>query len=321
VDAERLLRTLADGEYHASDEIARAFRESGAAARFAEWGLHVNGFDELGLRLERPIDLIEAESLEALLPEHVRIMLNRLELFTEIDSTNRHLLDGPAPPAGKLALCLAEYQHAGRGRRGRRWRAPLGAAVCLSASWRIGDRAALGGLSLAVGLAARRAIARVSGAEVQLKWPNDLVWDDRKLGGVLLETAARGKVRHLVMGVGINVSLPPEWLADVSDWRTGAVDLAAVTAGRPPAREALAAALIAELAAVCQDYERKGFAPYLAEWRRADCLEGRRVRVDAGEPLEGTASGVDADGALLVETGGGERHRVVSGEVTVRALP
>ncbi len=114
-----------------------------------------------------------------------------------------------------LRACIAEYQTAGRGRRGRRWSTPLGAGLCLSVGWQFADAPAeLSALTLAVGVVVRRALARVAGVEIALKWPNDLVWDERKLGGILLELTAEGQGGcHVVAGIGINVALPPEVLA------------------------------------------------------------------------------------------------------------
>src|SRR5690606_14023669 len=244
----------------------------------------------------------------------------RLELFTVIESTNRYLLDRPPPP-GTLAACVAEYQTAGRGRRGRSWRVPFGAGLCLSASWQFERMPAeLAALTLAAGVTARRVLRQVAGVDVALKWPNDLVWDDRKLGGILLEMSGEAQGGcHVVIGIGLNVDVPRDVLARVSDWPRGAVDLAEATAGRPPGRNELAAELIAAFGELCRDYARTGFAPYRAAWRRADHLDGKRVTLDdpAGAVVA-TACGIDADGALLVETASGERRRVIAGDVSVR---
>ncbi len=133
-------------------------------------------------------------------------------------------------------MCLAEFQHAGRGRRGRRWIAPLGGGLCLSVGWQFADTPPeLSALTLAVGVVARRALAAVAGVDVGLKWPNDLVLDARKLGGILLELTAEAQGGcYVVAGIGINVSLPPESLRTLSDWPRGAIDLATATSGAPP---------------------------------------------------------------------------------------
>jgi BirA family biotin operon repressor/biotin-[acetyl-CoA-carboxylase] ligase len=325
VTVERLLHALADGRTHSGEELARAFGVSRAAiwkqiGKLADWGLTVEAARGAGYRLPRGLDLLDADALRAALAPDVAARLAKLEVHSEIDSTNRRLLAAP-PPHGRLDVCVAEFQTDGRGRRGRRWSVPFAGGVCLSVGWQFaGMPAEPAALALAVGVAVRRVLDRVAGLTIALKWPNDLVYDERKLGGILLELTAEahGGV-HVVAGIGLNVALPPELLPALSDWPRGAIDLKTALGREPPRRAVLAGALVNELGELAADYEAHGFAPYRSEWRSADCLRGRVVRLD--EPkgqLYGTAAGIDATGALLVEIQGGKRHRVVAGDVTVR---
>jgi BirA family biotin operon repressor/biotin-[acetyl-CoA-carboxylase] ligase len=193
----------------------------------------------------------------------------------------------------------------------------------MSLGWVFADTPpGLSALTLAVGVAVRRVLARIAALDIQLKWPNDLVWDERKLGGILLEITAEAQGGcHVVAGIGLNVALPPQSLLALSDWPRGAVDLATAVGGVPPARLALTAALIDELAALFADYATAGFSPYRAEWVAADFLRGRRVLLDAPEGgVSATACGIEPDGALVVETEGGVRRRVISGDVSVRSV-
>lgn len=323
MEAIALLQRLADGQPHSGENLARDFGVTRAAVwkhigRLEQWGLAVQGVPGSGYRLNEPIDLLD----HAALAEYTSARSGtRLEVFTELESTNRHLLDGPAPDPGQLAACIAEYQSAGRGRRGRSWQAPLAMGLCLSAAWNFRETPPeLAALSLAVGVAARRVLGHEAGIEIGLKWPNDLVWDDRKLGGILVEFRAEAQGRcHVVAGLGINVAMPPELLERISDWPTGAVDLRQATSGREPRRTVLAIELLDALRALFADYERHGFAPYRDEWRNADCLVGKPVRVDeASHSVLGTARGIDTDGALLLETAAQDRQRIISGDVSVR---
>ena len=126
-----------------------------------------------------------------------------------MDSTNTRLLGLPPPPAGCADVCLSELQHSGRGRRGRRWIATFGDSIALSLAWTFGDAArASPALSLATGVAISRALAKAGARGIGLKWPNDIWFDDRKLGGVLIELRAdAGGPAHVVIGVGLNASL------------------------------------------------------------------------------------------------------------------
>jgi BirA family biotin operon repressor/biotin-[acetyl-CoA-carboxylase] ligase len=327
VAPDALLRALADGEPHSGADLARDFGVTRAAIskavpKLASWELEVSAVRGVGYRLARPIDLLDARALRRALAPRTASRVSQLEVLFEVDSTNRRLLASPPPPAGELAVCLAEFQSAGRGRRGRRWRAPLGSGLCLSVGWQFAAAPRdLGALTLAVGVVARRAVAEVAGLDVALKWPNDLALDERKLGGILLELAAEAQGRcHVVAGIGINVSLPPASLATLSDWPRGAIDLATAKRGTPPPRPLLAARLIDGLADLFASYAESGFAPYSAEWRAADFLNGRPVRVDdSPAAASGIARGIDGDGALLIETAGGARRRVLSGDVSVRS--
>lgn len=322
---EDLLRALADGRTHSGEELARAFGVTRAAVwkqigKLADYGLAVEAVPGAGYRLERRLDLLDAGAVRAALDPAVAARLARLEIFTEIGSTNTHLLASPPPP-GKLDVCMAEYQTAGRGRRGRAWIAPLGSGLCLSVGWQFaGMPAAPAALTLAVGVAVRRVLERTAGVRIALKWPNDLVFDERKLGGILLELAAESHGgAHVVIGIGLNVALPPEYGATLSDWPRGAIDLKTALGREPPPRAVLAAGLVDELASLLVDYPERGFAAYRTEWRSADYLRGRAVRLDEpGGPVHATAVGIDADGALLVEAAG-RRRRVVAGDVSLRS--
>jgi BirA family biotin operon repressor/biotin-[acetyl-CoA-carboxylase] ligase len=325
VTVERLLHALADGRTHSGEELARAFGVTRTAvwkqiAKLADFGLVVEAAPGAGYRLPGRLDLLDAPALRAALEPNVAARLAKLEVFTELPSTNERLL-AAAPVPGKLDVCIAEFQTAGRGRRGRRWNAPLASGICLSGGWQFaGMPAELGALTLAVGVAVRRVLARIAGITIALKWPNDLVFDERKLGGILLEMKAEAHGgAHVVAGVGLNVALRSALLPSLSDWPRGAIDLATALGTEPPSRAALAGALVNELAALFADYPGQGFAAYRGEWRAADYLRGRAVELDeAAGRLRGTAAGIDADGALLVETAAGERRRVVAGDVSVR---
>ena len=323
---ERLLHALADGRTHSGEELALKFGVTRAAiwkqvAKLADLGLAVEAAPGAGYRLAHGLDLLDVEALRAALEPAVAARLAKLEVFTELDSTNRRLLAAP-PSVGSLDVCIAEYQNAGRGRRGRRWQAPLGSGIALSVGWQFaGVPAEPSALTLAVGVAVRRVLDRVAGITIALKWPNDLVFDERKLGGILLEIQAEAHGgAHVVVGVGLNVALSAALLPSLCDWPRGAVDLTTALGRAPPPRAVLAAGLVNEIAALLADYPAQGFAAYRTEWRSADFLRGRVVRLDEGTGrLFGTALGIDADGALLVETDGGKR-RVVAGDVSVRSV-
>ena len=322
-----LLRLLADGELHSGEELATRLAISRAAVwkqlhQLGAWGIELQATPGRGYRLAEPIELLEAAAIRRALPQIAAGRLRHLEVHEELDSTSDRLLAVTNLPAGRFDACLAEFQVAGRGRRGRRWLAPFASGLCLSVNWNFRDApAALGALSLAAGVAILRALRQFDIAGLALKWPNDVVHAGRKLGGILIDM--RGEAAgpaYVVVGVGLNLRLPERIRARLRADGIEATDLATLL-GSAPRRNALAATLVNELALAFEEFAGRGLAGFSDEWRAADALAGQRVRVLQGNrSVEGLARGVDADGALLVDAGG-TRQRVLSGEVSVRPVP
>jgi BirA family biotin operon repressor/biotin-[acetyl-CoA-carboxylase] ligase len=316
-----VLRLLADGELHSGEALAAELGISRAAVwkqvrGLARLDLGVDAMRGKGYRLGCRIDLLDANEVPARLAKPVRRALEQIDVLEEVDSTNSFLLARSRPAPGKLRVCLAEYQSGGRGRRGRTWLAPFGRGLCLSVGWQFESQPQdLAALALAAGVVARRALIELTSLPIQIKWPNDLLFDGKKLGGILVELAAESHGPcHAVVGIGVNVSATPELTGSPSAWAGGAVDLATATGNQPPSRNALAATLIDALASLLQGYAHDGFSGYHAELADADYLQGRRVDADG---VVGTAIGVAADGTLLVETDA-EVRKILAGDVSVR---
>lgn len=281
-----------------------------------EAGVEVDAQPGRGYALARPLQLLDGPALAAALSPAARAELAGLEVLFETDSTNAEALRQPAPAQGTRAW-LAERQTAGRGRRGRAWASPLAAHVYLSLSRRFdGGIAALQGLSLAVGVAAVQALHGLGYREVGLKWPNDLLVGARKLGGILVELRgdAAGPL-HVVVGLGLNVAMPPAAAEGIDQpW----CDLAGL-APQPPSRQAVASALLDALLPMLARFEREGLAPWREAWARHDLLAGKPVRVQEGpRVVEGIALGLAEDGALRLRTAAGE-HLCHAGEASLRA--
>lgn len=294
-----------------------------AVGLLRQWDTPVEALPRQGYRLALPASPLTLEALRARLPAALWARLRHGACEASIASTNSSLLERGAPPAGQFDFLTAEHQSAGRGRRGRRWLAAPGSAICLSWSWSFAALPAqTGALSLVIGVAARRALARCGIEGVQLKWPNDLVTAQGKLGGILIEmrSEAAGPV-HVVVGLGLNVALDAEARARIGALGQAATDLASLRQP-PPARAQVVAALLEEGIDALQCFEREGFAPFIETWRGADALMGRPVQLTgpANEPAAGIARGIAEDGALLVEEEG-RMFRIVAGEVSVRPAP
>jgi BirA family biotin operon repressor/biotin-[acetyl-CoA-carboxylase] ligase len=319
-----LLLLLADGRLHSGAWLADELDVSRAAVwkgvqRLRDMGLEIQAQPRRGYRLPQPVELLDEARIGAELDPRRVGLLRSLELLFDVDSTNTRLLGRAAPPPGSADAILCEIQHAGRGRRGRRWIAPFGSGIALSVAWTFSDGArTVPALSLAVGVAVVRATRRAGALGVTLKWPNDIWFEERKIGGVLIELRAEASgPAHVVIGVGINVALAAAARRQVEagGGRVGAV---ADACAAPPSRNVLAGAILDELLSMLAVFERDGFAAFRAAWAALDSLNGRPARVLlANGVIGGTARGVDEDGALLLETEDG-MQRFVSGEASLR---
>jgi len=282
-----------------------------------EAGVEIDAQAGRGYTLRHPIELLQADAIIDALPPFARAGLASLEIAWSLDSTNSELLRRETPAHGVAAL-IAERQTGGRGRRGKTWASPLAAHLYLSLSRQFsGGLARLGGLSLVAGVATAEALHEAGYADVRLKWPNDLVVDGRKLGGLLVEGGGEhaGPVRA-VIGLGLNVRMPAAMAATLDQPWT---DLAGLKGGLAPSRNAIAARLLSHLLPALDRFDAEGLAPFLATYARFDALTGREVVVHlAGESQIGIATGIADDGALRVRVEGQERifH---AGEVSVRA--
>jgi BirA family biotin operon repressor/biotin-[acetyl-CoA-carboxylase] ligase len=277
-------------------------------------GIDITAQPGNGYALAAPLDLLDATRMRKDLPAEVAAGIDRLDVAWEIDSTNAELLRRAATSG--VQVLLAERQSAGRGRRGRAWASPLAAHLYLSLQRRFdGGVAALAGLSIAVGVAAAEALHGFGFAEVGLKWPNDLMATDRKLGGILIEFGGEdaGVVRA-VIGIGINVRMPASAAAMIDQpW----IDLQRLGA-RTPSRNALATALITAQVRALDQFADSGLGPFLARWRALDALRDRAVEVIAGTHRDaGIALGIADSGALRVRHADGERD-YHSAEISVR---
>ncbi len=317
----RLLTTLADGHFHSGQDLAR----QAGVSRTAVWkhirGLRQRGLDIFavsgrGYRLAEPLDLLDGERIRQRLTADTASRVSAITVEMEMDSTNQYLLE--QLPAGQAhgQVCLAEYQSAGQGRHGNNWLSPLAAGLYLSIGWRAeGMAEPLTGLSLAAGVAAVRALAGCGIAGIGLKWPNDLVCQGHKLGGILLQV--RGEITGTclwVLGIGINVRLPADLKSRVDQPVT---DLESLSPAMP-SRSDLAAALINELIGCLADYPCTGFRPYIHDWQRHDCMSGRQVTLSTGSrTIRGQMLGVDNAGALLLSIDG-VVQRYASGELSLR---
>ena len=295
-----LISILADAEFHSGEQLGERLGMSRAAINkhiqtLRDWGVDVFTVPGKGYSLPEPIQLLDEEQIARQI-EH-----GRVTVLPVIDSTNQYLLDRLSELQSGDA-CVAEYQQAGRGRRGRKWFSPFGSNLYLSMYWRLeqGPAAAIG-LSLVIGIVIAEVLQSLGADKVRVKWPNDLYLQDRKLSGILVElTGKTGDAAQIVSGAGINLMMR-RVESDVVN--QGWISLQ--EAGISIDRNQLAACLIKELRAGFKLFENEGLAPYLGRWEKLDNFINRPVKLIIGDKeIFGISRGIDAQGALLLEQEG-----------------
>ena len=263
---------------------------------------------------------LDAEAMRRSLGEAAAARLSGFDTFTEIASTNTYLMQRTGPPPGRLHVAATTNQTMGRGRHGRTWQSPPGSGLCLSLAYTFSDQPRnLSALTLAVGIGVIDALEDVGVGGVQLKWPNDLMANDGKLGGILTEarSQASGTVT-VVTGVGLNMNL-----GDVSELELEMASVRRVAdlagfAAVLPRHEDLATRLVDRLCATFVEFEAEGFEPYAPRWTERDWLFGRDLVIDTQQrQVAGRGAGIADDGALLVDAGQGGLHRITSGSVVL----
>ena len=314
-----ILELLAGGGFVSGEAISREL----GVSRVAVWK-RVTALREQGWRIEsggkRGYRLIAGDSLDPALwtgsLSTVRYGRGENRYEREVTSTNTVVKEMAIAGAPDGSLCVAESQTAGKGRLGRAWSAPAGKGLWVSTLLRPQlppDQAPL--ITLCAALAMREAVWRVTGLNAGIKWPNDLVYQGRKLCGILLELSADpDRVEYVVIGTGLNVregAYPPE-IAE----RAAALEEFAP----PPLRRDLLTCYLSALETSVALVEQQGIEGILEAYTAHCVTLGARVQVSGAVNLTGTAETIDGTGALLVRTEDGELRRVISGDVSVRGV-
>lgn len=247
--------------------------------------------------------------------------LETLEVLAKTESTNSYLMQEVAPSAGKFRIVATDNQTAGRGQHGRIWQSPPGSGLCLSMAYTFASKPEnLPAMTLAVGLGVVHALKTHGIDGVQLKWPNDLVARNSKLGGILTETRSEsggtGGGITVVIGIGLNVNFGRQPNPSIDGaWAERAIDLRSF-ARTVPDSNAMTSSLVDTLSRILIDYEAGGFNQFRDEWHRYDWLRGRTVTIEAPRrQITGVAVGVAHDGALLLDTPRVGTQRISTGTV------
>ncbi len=318
----KLIDLLSDGQFHPGEELGDVLGISRAGVwkqvqKLQDAGLDVQSVRGKGYRLAFPMEWLDASVIRSHFPHDFVAEVKHLEVLEVTGSTNDVAMAKASQGVGSGYVCLAEQQTAGRGRRGRSWVSPMATNLYLSLVWEFHQGAAqLEGLSLAAGVAVVDALSELGVVGVGLKWPNDLLAGDAKLGGILLEMTGDPAGRcQVVLGIGLNHRIPASVKNEIDQKIIRLEDL------KPGVgRNQLAASMIVHLVRMLRTFSIRGFSAFRPRWLELDLYRGLSAEVRTGaENILGVASGVDESGGLLLQTETGIRV-MKGGELSLRLL-
>ncbi|WP_245929187.1 bifunctional biotin--[acetyl-CoA-carboxylase] ligase/biotin operon repressor BirA [Agarilytica rhodophyticola] len=321
-----LLRLMSDGSFHSGESLGALLGISRAAVwknlqQLADIGIQVESSRGLGYCIAGGLSLIDKKTLANCLPDNLLQQLDMISVLPVIDSTNKYLFDQVNADQNTAikSICLAEMQTGGRGRRGRVWQSPFARNLYLSIAWPFDNGiAVMEGLSLAVGVAIAEALEELGLPDTSLKWPNDILYSGAKLGGVLIEIVGDMSGQcHVVVGVGLNVAMPEQFMLDVDQAWTDIKSLLPEN-NELPSRSEIAGIVLKHLLTLLSDYQDKGFAFYRQRWQRKGAYCNQEVSlVTPSKVVTGKMLGVSETGAVILMVDNTEMH-FVGGEISLR---
>lgn len=320
--ALKLLALLSDNNVHSGVDLGEQLGVSRAAIwklvqkMQQHYGVDITSVNGVGYCLANPLPLLNSEQIRSFMrASDDTFVCPEITILDSVDSTNDVALKNAAKGVPNLSTWLAEHQMTGRGRRGKSWYSPLLGNIYCSLLWRLsGGAPALEGLSLVVGIALAEGLSELGLRNVQLKWPNDIWVNHKKLGGVLIEiTGDPYEECAVVIGFGVNIRMSAQMLANVEQPITSLDQHIPIGD-----RNRIIAVLLNKLCSALDEHKRHGFSCFMERWMALDALFGRSINAFAGESVTtGLCVGVSPRGALLLDTGAGLLE-VYSGEVSVR---
>lgn len=316
-----LLRQLSDGHCHSGKLIAEILGVSRTAiwkqiTQLEELGLAIQRIPKQGYQLTHPLILLEEQFIRQHLKNQQWNKEINFHLFATVDSTNQFLKE--LAPTSSIDICCAEKQTHGRGRFGRQWVSPFGENIYFSSRWELNCcLSRLSGLSLVVGLAILASLQTIPiQQDIRIKWPNDVMWGNKKLCGILIEVIAEtNSCAQVIIGIGMNINTATqEQLLPDKPW----CSLYEIT-GQYFDRNRILANLIYHLDKHLNQFLAAGFAAFTADWQKVDYLENQFIKVSQPTGvMSGYACGVNELGQLCLQDDEGKRHYLSSGDTSLK---
>lgn len=296
-----LMNILSDLQFHSGNDLGKTLGISRNAIwkyiqQLDELGVQIESIRNKGYRLLAPLILLQSDLIKKALAN--KYCDFPIDVFADLPSSNDYLKT--LPGSEQVHICLAEHQSKGRGRLGRAWTSPFAANICFSYRWPIAkDISQLGGLSLVVGLSLIAALKKYGLQDLYLKWPNDILWHEQKLAGILVEVTGESHAGlQAIIGIGLNVNMPSKMKLSIERAWTSLE----IMYPRYHDRNAIVALMISTLSDYLEKFNREGFDVFMDEWRAHDYLAGKGITLQHGhDKITGVADGVNASGHLLLK--------------------
>jgi len=319
--AFEVIKLLNDGKFHSGVELAKTLRVS----RTSIWkaiqyldvlGVSIDAVRAKGYRLYQPLELLDKNLILSGVPKDTLTQINRIEILQSIASTNDYLLAQIPYGLKSFSVCVSEAQTSGKGRQGKTWISPYGRNIYLSLYWKSGCQLrGLSGLSLVVGVAILNALKalQVLPQELGMKWPNDIYFQNQKIGGILIETQTEHLTEqtHIVLGIGLNIV--SRSISQEEAW--GSLNK---ILSDPISRNQICGQLLHELPLTINKFEKEGFSAFRDDWEKYNVLNQRQVTVSQrGISEKGLCVGVNDRGELLVDINNNLRA-LTYGDVSIR---
>ena len=261
------------------------------------------------VQLARPILPLNLKQIQQAVSTFDIDLANKVQVFEEIDSTNQYLMSLPLQQLQHKQVCIAEYMTAGRGRQQKKWYGGAYENLMLSIAWEFHSEVRLSGLSLAVAVMVVNCLQQICDVPLRLKWPNDVLVDEHKLSGILIEV----RDSKVIVGIGINCNLSFYDQLEIDQPTTSLFKLL----GYPIDRNELTAVLLGELSDGLELFSVDGLDAFREQWIRLHAYQGRRMRTLGNSMSEGRAVGINQSGALLIRTDNGQIIPINSGELQI----
>lgn len=317
-----ILELLSDGLCHSGTALGQKLKISRSAIwkqvkHLIEFNLPIITIPNQGYQLKQPLILLNEHQINRELAKSPWNTPTQLHLLHSVDSTNKFLKE--LPVNDQLDVCCAEVQTQGRGRFGRSWYSPFGDNIYCSSRWNLqADLNKLSGLSLIVSLAVIATLKENNISQIQIKWPNDILWNHKKLCGSLIEIIAESNaIAQVIIGIGLNVNTDTQNNRLVDKPWCSLYDISQQLYNR----NQLIAHLLLNLNRYLSQFLAQDLTGFMNEWQQYDYLKDKEITVhQAHTSLRGIARGINSLGQLILEDYSGEVHHLSSGDTSLKTI-